>query len=568
MINPINLITKQIYQKPSFTSTDSLLAAKAGMTEEDRLLLRRLGVTGNELGKAFYESSMINFERTGLYREIERSLLHPLMASGLELYSDVATTYNSLQNATVWATGDGKYVDEIEKLFERIGLEERISDWSYTIGGYGDLFAELIAEPATGIIAVNDDAHPINLSRLDYNGALVGFFDTPVAGVAEMSDSGHQLYEPWKYVHFRLLGVKKRRSSTADPNGSTEYRTAYLMSQDTKQVSSKYGTSLLLNGLPIYKRLRLTEDSLLMARLTRGPERWIYKLKVDGSNSEAVVELLESYKSILKKARAIDTTGENSSGAGYFDSKFSPLSALEDVLIPVWGDVGDLDIQSIGGKPDIKWIADIEELRNQLACAIRVPLSLLGGYVKEASGSLGAEALEKLDIRFARSARRLQRSLISGITRMCQLHFAYMGMNPSLDFFQIQMAETSNAEEESLKESLETGTDIIGKFMDMLSDIDKNIDKKAIFNYLNEKILKLNDFDLNDFLTMQNIGEKDQSNVKDMLLTETVKKQKGTLKQKKSRLIRENNDLAGYLPSDSTDWKKKFGDTKVQFKVK
>ena len=217
---------------------------------------------------------------------------------------------------------------------------------------------------------------------------------------------------------------------------------------------------------------------------------------VHNSNAESTNELMTQLVGMLKKARAFDT----SSSSPNFDSKFGPLSAVEDILIPVWGDTNNLTYDKIGGDADIHWITDIQELRNQLSCALRVPLSVLGGFTDEASGALGSQAIEKLSIEFAHSARRLQRAVKVGIKRMCQIHLAWMNLDPDPRLFEVNMSETSTAEEENIKNNLDTGVDVITKFMDAAEAADPNVDKKAIFSYLNQKILKLEDFDINDFL--------------------------------------------------------------------
>jgi hypothetical protein len=423
-----------------------------------------------------------------------------MVGGALELYADYVTNYNKMQDATVWCTSDNsKYQVEIEKLFDVMQIEEKIFDWAWTIGTYGDLFVKLNAAPGVGVVSIEDDDHPINISRVDTNGVLVGFYRTPMSGVTAAEE---KLAPPWMFSHFRVLGVKRRRPIYGDPLMS-EFRTIHILAPDKRRVTSKYGNSLISNALVLYKRLRLTEDSLLLARITRGLHRYIYKIAVDPdtTNIEAVNVLVEKYASILKKARAFDTR----SNSPYYDEKWNPMTALEDIFIPVFGETNNVDVMEIGGKPDIKWIADVEELRNQLACALRCPLSLLGGYVQEASGALGAEAIEKLDIRFARNARRLQRALIEGITRIVQIHLAYMGMDPSLDLFTIHMSETSTAEEEALRETLDTSIDVIDRMFDLVDKAvgeggDKEVDKVELLNFLNQKFVKLGDFDINDFL--------------------------------------------------------------------
>jgi len=204
--------------------------------------------------------------------------------------------------------------------------------------------------------------------------------------------------------------------------------------------------------------------------------------------------LIDQIANTLKRARAINTSATNPN----FQSAENPMGVTEDLFLPL-PDTDDLAIDKIGGEPDIRWIVDIDELKQQLACALSTPLSLLGGYVGEATGALGSDAIEKLDIGFARNARRLQRSLINGIKRLCQIHLAYQNLDPDPAMFEVCMSSPSTAEEESLRNALETGTNTIQTFMDMIEGIDPNLDKKDIFKYLNQKILKLEDFDLSNF---------------------------------------------------------------------
>jgi group I intron endonuclease len=806
------------------------------------------------------------------------------------------TVLSPLHNSTCWVTSDSPtYQRELTKLLDRIGVEESIFDWAYSTGTYGDLFVKINGIPGKGIISVDDNEHPLMTSRVDHEGALIGYYKAPLGQIAD----AQKLIPPWEYVHFRLLGGKKKRPRFSDPM-YTEFRTMHLLvGMDIKQVTTKYGTSLLMNALPCYRRLRLAEDSLLLARLSRGLIRYVWKLRVshclrgntkislmDGTNPtiqemaeipdrfvgryvltvnestkhlepnkiknvqktrlnaqlvrvhldngkyvdctpdhkllcrngeyreaqdlqpndslmplyarfnkmgqsllydprsskykklsdispvlygyiykttnlangkeyigqkkgifnpfylgsgirlleaikkygrdkfkvefvswahnkkeanklekkyisnyrttqeecgilynltdggdgtegsvrskesrkksskslknfysseegkkvaeaastrmiqdnptknpatrrkmsesqeflyengyvnpflgknhtektkeknrqwhlgrkhsneanrktrggvaafdatergkkvrheaaikawetrrqkaqlmecllnhkvvriewlkkredtydieientpnfpleagvfvhnssmEAVGELVDQYSTVLREARALNTRPGAEAG---FEEKENPMSCIEDIFLPVWDNVGDLTYDKIGGEADIRWIKDVEDLRQQLAAALRCPLPLLGAYLKEAAGPLGSEIIEKVDINFARIARKLQRTVRNGIKRICQIHLAWMNMDPDPNLFDIQMPEMSTAEEESLKDSLNSGTDVIAKFMSMMDDIEgeggKKIDRVEVFNYLNEKILKLEDFDLTEFMT-------------------------------------------------------------------
>jgi hypothetical protein len=402
-----------------------------------------------------------------------------------------------MHNATIWITSESPtYQKELTKLLDRIGIEEKIFDWAFTTASYGDMFVKVEGIPGQGVISIDDSEHPINLSRVDHNGTLIGYYQTPVGQAGDQQ----KLMAPWEYVHFRLLGGKKQRPRYGDHNFA-EYRTVHLLTgTKSKQVTTRYGCSVLMNALSIYKRLRLAEDSLLIARLSRGLIRYVWKLKVDSANMEAVGELIDQYSRVLREARSMDTQAASPN----FESRENPMTSIEDIFIPVWDDVGDLTYEKIGGETDIRWIRDIEDLRQQLAAALRTPLPLLGAWLKEATGPLGSEAIEKVDINFARMARKLQRTVRTGIKRICQIHLAYMNMDPDPTLFDVQTPEMSTAEEESLKESLKDGMEVVSSMMEVVENTvegtNKELDRIEIFNYLNEKILKLEDFDLKEYL--------------------------------------------------------------------
>ena len=549
MPNIRNLLRKFAGAKPASIPAEQI---KQGISDKEKELIRKFGITTIEFNKIMEKLLQVNLERSALYGECEKALQHWMVSSAVEVYADTATQFNQLQNATVWVTSESsKYTTELEKLFDRIGLEEKIFDWAYTVAAYGDLFIRPVAHPSLGIIAIEDDLHPLNISRADYMGRLIGFYKTPQgtsSGVVK-----EKLLPPWEYVHFRLLGIKKKRPLYSDQTFA-EFKTVQLLSPDAKRLTGNYGSPIIINALPVYKRLRLAEDALLMARLTRGILRYIYKVKVSGENVEAVAEILDQYEEILKRARALDLENPN------FESKFSPLSAIEDIILPVWGDVNDLSIDKIGGDADIKWITDIEELRNQLSAALRVPLQVLGGYGAEIKSGLGESALERLDIRFARACRRLQRSLIEGIKRLCQIHLAYMGMDPDLNLFEVNMSETSSAEEEELKNALDKGIDVVDKVVSLIASNVEDIDKVELINYFNQKVLKLGDLDINK-LRKSALAEKP---IERPVESRKVLYESNGLLNGRKEPMKVSSDLKALLPNENEVWGRYYKDKEVE----
>jgi len=512
------------------------------LTDLQKTLVRKLGVSMEQITKQMQTDQQVTFGRYELYTEEMRAIDHWMVGAATKLYAEFVTNYSQMHDSTVWITSDSPtYERQIRKMFDTIGLEEKIFDWAYSIAAFGDLFVKVNAAPGVGIISVEDDDHPLNISRVDIDGVLAGFYHTPLGYVQTGIGEGElPILPPWEYIHFRLLGARKRRNLAGDPMAN-EFRSIHLLGGGTdRQITSKYGTSLIVDALTPYKRLRLAEDSVLLARLTRGIMRYIYKIKVDSTNMEAVASLMDQYVGMLKHARSFDT-----SGSGFFDSKANPFSSMEDILLPVWNDSGDISIEKIGGEPDIRWIVDVTELRNQLACALKCPLALLGAYIQEASGQLGDQAIEQLDIGFAKNSRRLQRTLIEGLTRMAQIHISYMNMDPDPELFALHMSQTSTAEEESLKKSLDTGMDVVQKLLDVLADVAPDLDKKKFFNFINQKLLKLEGLDLAEFqqgLKEGKLHAKDIDAVAHQLMR--VLESRGSTRKE----ILASTDLRSYLP--------------------
>lgn len=492
--NLFNFIQKYLGNKPQTISQDQLLSAQGDKNQFD--MLRKFGIVQGDLRKALEAADMVNFERESLALACERSLVHSFMSGAAGITAEYCTVYNRINNATVWGTANNKqYQYQLDKFLDIINIEEIIYDMAWTLAVYGDHFIEVNGEPGVGIVSINDDFHPITISRLDAQQRLVGFYES---GNSYMT-SDRKLLPPWQFVHMRLLQNRRRRAlyGNNDVNYS-EYRTTNIMAPDIRRLTSKYGSGILAEALPTYKRLRLAEDSVMMGRITRGVLRNIWKIGIDkaNSNNESISSILDGYTDILKSARSLNLDISSPS----FNSKFNGMSNLEDLIIPVWGDVNQVQVDKIGGEIDLKWIADVDMLQKQLATALKIPLPLLSGFADQAGGMLGQNSLEKLDIRFARQARRLQRAVIVGLTRMFQIHLAYQGINPDPKLFKIHMSETSTAEELELQEALDKGVDVSTKVMEMLEKIlGTDLNKEEAWKYLNERFLKLTDIDFDKF---------------------------------------------------------------------
>ena len=107
---------------------------------------------------------------------------------------------------------------------------------------------------------------------------------------------------------------------------------------------------------------------------------------------------------------------------GDYNLKFNLMNMLEDYYLPVRGGQSGTEIDTLSGM-EFTGIDDIEYLRNRMMAALKIPKSFLG-YEEGLSGkaTLAAE-----DIRFARTIERIQRIVLSELTKIAIIHLYSQG---------------------------------------------------------------------------------------------------------------------------------------------
>jgi hypothetical protein len=124
---------------------------------------------------------------------------------------------------------------------------------------------------------------------------------------------------------------------------------------------------------------------------------------------------------------------------GDYNLKYNIQNILEDFYIPVRGGDTTTRIESTKGL-DYTAIDDINYLRDKLFAALKVPKAYFG-YEKDLSGksTLAAE-----DIRFARTVERIQRIIISELTKIALVHLYAQGYEgESMTNFELSLTTPS-----------------------------------------------------------------------------------------------------------------------------
>ena len=217
-------------------------------------------------------------------------------------------------------------------------------------------------------------------------------------------------FNSWQIAHFRLLGDDRRLP---------------------------YGTSVLEKARRIWKQLLLSEDAMLVYRVTRAPERRIYKIYVGNIDDKDVEAYVNEIANRFKRQPMVDPQ------TGQIDLRYNQLSNDQDYFIPVRSEDAPSPIDTLPGAQNLDQIADIEYLQKKLFTALRVPKPFLG--FDETTGDGKNLALQ--DIRFSRTVNRIQQAMLQELNKIVIIHLYLLGFEDDLDNFTLTLNNPSTQAE-------------------------------------------------------------------------------------------------------------------------
>jgi hypothetical protein len=378
---------------------------------------------------------LMNYQtlRTSLYTDYEAMDTDAIIASALDIIADEATLKNEQGEVLHIKSSNAKLQRVLYNLFyEVLNIEFNLWSWIRTMCKYGDFYLHLDIAEKYGVYNVmpfsvydvqrEEGSNPANPSyvRFKINMNLAYGYAT--------NTNRDDYFENYEIAHFRLI---------SDPS--------YL----------PYGRSYLEPGRKIFKQLNLMEDAMLIHRIMRAPEKRIFYTNIGNIAPNEVDSYMEKMKQRIKKVPYVDpTTGE-------YNLKYNMMNLTEDFFIPLRGNDSTTKIDTLKGL-EYTAIEDVTYLRDKLFAALRVPKAFMG-YEKDLTGkaTLAAE-----DIRFARTVERIQRIIVSELTKIALVHLYTQGFdNAELTNFELSLTTPSIIYEQEkialLKEKVELSNNII-----------------------------------------------------------------------------------------------------------
>lgn len=353
-------------------------------------------VTKNELSKK---------ERYKAFEDMDN---FPEIGAAFDIYSDECSQKGT--NGERWTVESKSTVvqEEVYNLFSRIRLEDFYWDLIRNTVKYGDCYAELIVDlnNARKGIQKLKILNPGYIVRTENEfGYLEGFFqEIPSKGDWSSYGAYAQAYESKKYLPLDKEQVVHFRLHTSDP----EYY--------------PYGKSIAAMARSVFRSLQLMEDAMLIYRLERAPERWIFYINVGAMPPAKVSTYIEDLKQKFKKEKYYNRD------TGQIDAKYNPINASENFYVPVRNGNDGTKIETLKGAENLGDIDDVKYFRDKLLALLKIPKDFI--VEKDKSPERKAN-LSQLDVKFARTVARVQQCIELGLESIAKRHLQLKGFPES-----------------------------------------------------------------------------------------------------------------------------------------
>ena len=206
-----------------------------------------------------------------------------------------------------------------------------------------------------------------------------------------------------------------------------------------------FGNSVLENIFKVFKQKELLEDSIIIYRVQRAPERRIFKIDVGNMPSHMAMAFVERIKNEVHQRRIPTQTGNGAQNM--MDATYNPLSTNEDYFFPQTADGRGSSVDVLPGGANLGEITDLRFFTNKLFRGLRIPSSYLPTTADDGSqaytdGRVGTALIQEW--RFNQYCQRLQAMIADRLDSEFKLFMRWRGFNIDGSLFDLQFNEPQN----------------------------------------------------------------------------------------------------------------------------
>ena len=457
-----NSLLNQDYPVYKLDKKELLKTTSKAEYEREKLQAQQTYYLANQWTKI--ESNLytqaVYYEPTRLasFYDYESMEYTPEISAALDIYGEESTTVD--QNGYMLQIySESKRIKGIlTDLFNNVlDLNTNLPMWTRNTCKYGDNFVYLKLDAEKGIVGCMQLPN-IEIERLERGmAAKSANVEEPIEnkGLRFKWKIKDMEFNSWEIAHFRLLGDDRKLP---------------------------YGTSMLEKARRIWKQLVLAEDAMLIYRTSRAPERRIFKVYVGNMDDKDVEAYVQRVANKFKRDQVVDNK------TGNVDLRFNQMAVDQDYFVPVRDQSAPEPITTLPGGTNLSEIADIEYIQKKLVTALRIPKAYLG--FEEVVGD--GKNLSLLDIRFARTINKIQKSVIAELNKIAIIHLFLMGFEDELENFTLQLTNPSKQADLLM---IDVWKEKVLLYKDLVAEVPKSIQatsatwaKKHIFGFSDEEI--------------------------------------------------------------------------------
>jgi hypothetical protein len=392
--------------------------------------------------------------RQELFRDYDAMDADPIIGAALDIYAEESTSKNEYGKVLEVRTNNEQIKSILENLFyDIINVEFNLFPWVRSLVKYGDHFLHIEIAEELGVVGIQP-LSVYEITRVEgfdpNNWQAVKFVHTPLATKSLYVAGQKTEYENYEIAHFRML-------------------------TDTNFLP--YGKSMLESARRLWKQITLMEDAMIIHRISRAPQKRIYKIDVGNIPTNEIDNYIQRIINKSKKTPLINAD------SGEYNLKYNIQNLMEDFYLPVRGNDSGTSIENLDGL-EYAPIDDINYLKDKMFAALKIPKQHLG-FLEDGNSKA---TLAAMDMRFAKTIERVQRIVTAELEKIAIIHLYSQGIeDETLADFELSLTIPYTIYEQSKIELWASKVDL-ARTMGDLKLISKDWVYKNVFNFSDDDV--------------------------------------------------------------------------------
>ena len=261
----------------------------------------------------------------------------------------------------------------------------------------------------------------------------------------------------------------------------------YSLNDDMSE-EAPFGISLLRTIYRTFKQKELLEDSIIIYRIVRAPERRVFYIDTGKMPAHKVAQHLEQVKNEFRQKKIPQAQGAG--GGNQVDSIYNPQSIQEDIFLSTGSDGRGTKVETLPAGVSNFGSEELQWFYMKMWRGLEIPATYIGNAINDMQpandGAVGLAYIQ--EINFAKKCERLQKH----IERVMDLEFKKflydIKLNVDTTVFKLQLPAPTNW---SKSKQNKIDNDLVNVYNAVKDDetISKRYAKKKYLGWTQEEII-------------------------------------------------------------------------------